>query len=159
MKAKNPKLTKSFKEYIDSDYRRCRSPRYIDFEFYKVEFAYVIHYIAEKDKVYSVLLDVVEFGALIEGVNLDRNPFGTKEDDMTPMCIWKMIAAYCRTYGLGMTKERAIERLQNVFFKEADGTMRQLKSEKISRDYLKTVTDMWTKRGLLAQRHAEQRET
>ena len=145
---------------MDSDYRRYWSPRYIDFEFYNVEFAYVIHYFAEKDKVYSVLLDVVEFGALIEGVNLNRNPFGggpycTGESDTTPRCIWRIIAAYCRTYGSGMTKEEAQERLHSIYFEEQDGSRRLGKPVRISRAELKNRTDIWSKRGFIERNRVE----
>jgi len=44
-KAYNPKATKGFKEYMESDHRRYHSPRYRDFEFYQVEYMYFIHYV------------------------------------------------------------------------------------------------------------------
>jgi len=59
------KLTKWQQEYIDSFHRLHKSPRYIDFEFYVIEFMYYIHYIAEKDKVYVVTVSIAPFLALM----------------------------------------------------------------------------------------------
>jgi len=149
------KLTEWQQEYHDSNYRRKWSPRYIDFEFYKVEFVYVIHYIAEKDKVYGVVLGVAEFNALMEGINLNRNPFGDQESDTTPDYIWKIIAAYCRTYGSGMTKKKAQERLHNIYFEEQDGSKRLGTPVRMSRAELKYRTDTWSKQGFVERNRAE----
>ena len=143
-KAYNPKATKGFKEYMESNLRRYYSPRYRDFEFYQIEYMYFIHYIAEKDKVYSVFIDGVDFSILTRGINLEHNPFGDKGDldaNMTVECVWKMIAAYYRTYGNGMTREQAKERLNMVYIKDKGGTRKAEPAVRISHARLKFETD------------------
>jgi len=144
-KAYNPKATKGFKEYMESNLRRYYSPRYRDFEFYQIEYMYFIHYIAEKDKVYSVFIDGVDFSILTRGINLEHNPFGDKGDldaNMTVECVWKMIAAYCRTYGSAGTREQTKERLNMVYIQDKDGSMRKAEpAVRISHARLKFETD------------------
>ena len=136
------KLTKWQQEYIDSFHRLHKSPRYIDFEFYVIEFMYCIHYIAEKDKVYVVTVSIAPFLALMHGVNLNRNPFGDKNSDTTPDYIWAMIAAYCRTYGSVKTKEQAKEHLNCFYCVEKDGIHRQMgRAVQLSRADLRYFTD------------------
>ena len=101
------------KRRVKFDTRRYWNPRYEDFEFYRGEFGYAVHYIVEKDRVYAVSIDESAFRTMMRGVNLNPNPFGRCNSDMTPKFVWRMIAAYCRTYGSVMTIEDARELVLN----------------------------------------------
>ena len=156
------KRRKMSKKDLECDSRRYWNPIYSDFEFYKSNYkngnSYLIHYIAEKDKVYMVSVDGTIFQSLVCALDLNPNPFvaGTS-DNCTARHIWQMIAAYCRTYGNPVTREKAKElaALPNLIIQE-DGSRQEGKPMvRMSREDLHKHTDVWLRQYILEQKRKE----
>jgi len=132
-------------EHQESDVRRRWKPTYSDFEFYKAGTDwYRIHYIAStvNNTVYVLGINSFDFHVLVRELDLSRNPFDEGCNHCTSTVIWKKIAAYCRTYGTPMTKEKAEAWIQSACI-EKDGECITKPIERLSHEDLQKHTDVW----------------
>jgi len=89
--------------------RRKLHPWFEDFEFYQFEHSYIIYYTAAKDEIYVTVVDLFTLQDLLRNVNLDHIRLIKKSKRYTrhPESAWKVVAAYCLTYGHKVTNGEA----------------------------------------------------
>ena len=89
--------------------RRKLHPWFEDFEFYKFKHFYLIFYTGDKDEVYIAVVDLFALKDLLRNVNLESLSMIKKAKKYTrhPEERWKIVAAYCRTYGDKVTSREA----------------------------------------------------
>ena len=97
----SPLLTMPLPLKTNDPVRRRLHPWFEDFEFYTFEQAYFIYYTAAKDEIYVAVVDLFALKDLLRNVNLDQLWMIKKSKKYVrrPEPAWRIIAAYCRTYG------------------------------------------------------------
>jgi len=111
--------------------RRKLHPWFEDFEFYKFKHVYIIYYTAAKDEIYVTAVDDSALQDLLRNVNLeilDRNK-KARRYTRHPEMAWKIVAAYCLTYGEKHTRQ--------------DCSMMTIFLKKVSAKELQVIAPYW----------------
>jgi hypothetical protein len=126
--------------------RRKLHPWFEDFEFYKFGDSYIIYYTGDKDEIYVAVADLFTFQMLLINVNLDHVKMIKKSKKYVrqPEREWKIVAAYCMTYGHKVTKKIASDM---TFF------MNRLKEKEIQ-----IIAPYWRKEAQEMSERPDQRE-
>jgi hypothetical protein len=89
--------------------RRKLHPWFEDFEFYKFEPTFIIYYTAATDEIYVTPVNLFTLKDLLRNVNLDHVKMIKKSQKYSrlPNPAWRIVAAYCLTYGEKVTSREA----------------------------------------------------
>ena len=109
MFAPSPLNTMTLPLKTNDPVRRKLHPWFEDFEFYRFGNSYIIYYTGDKDEIYVTSADVFTLKMLLINVNLDDIKMIKKGKKYVrhPESEWKIVAAYCMTYGQKVTKKIA----------------------------------------------------